>query len=243
MAVTIFTYIGVVTVVYLFVFWLMPRVEGEKMRDETYLEMEYKAYQKQKRRRRTRNERRRGKTRLAFIIAVFVWVVFILVVLTTHAVSSDDEGSTYSNPSKNTPTATVEWINPEYYGRLPGDDVPATERCYMTEEEIQAIYTERYMGTFVATAYCACEKCCGKDPSHPAYGITATGTTATQGRTIAVDPDVIELGSVVTIDDHQYTAEDTGRAIKGNRIDIFFDSHDDALAFGVQEVAVMGAIP
>ena len=82
-------------------------------------------------------------------------------------------------------------------------------------------------------------KRCGKDPSHPAYGITASGTEATQGRTIATDPSVIPTGSVVYFEGIDgltggYIAEDTGAAIKGNKIDLFFDSHQDALEWGVQ---------
>lgn len=80
-----------------------------------------------------------------------------------------------------------------------------------------------------ATAYCPCVKCCGKSD-----GITATGTKATAGRTIAVDPAVIPYGTEVVINGHTYVAEDCGGAINGNDIDIYFDSHDAALQFGRQ---------
>ena len=86
-----------------------------------------------------------------------------------------------------------------------------------------------YLGNFKLTAYCACARCCGKSD-----GITATGTVATQGRTIAVDPRVIPYGTAVSINGNTYIAEDCGGAIGGNRIDVFFDSHTDALNFGVQ---------
>ena len=86
--------------------------------------------------------------------------------------------------------------------------------------------------TFTATAYCPCRKCCGKW----ADGITASGTTATAGRTIAVDKKVIPLGTHVIINGVEYVAEDTG--VKGKRIDIFFDSHSEALEFGRQKVEV-----
>lgn len=84
-----------------------------------------------------------------------------------------------------------------------------------------------------ATAYCPCEKCCGKSD-----GITVIGTKATAGRTIAVDPKQIPYGTEVVIDGHTYIAEDCGGAIKGNRIDIFFDRHEDALAFGRKTLMV-----
>lgn len=86
------------------------------------------------------------------------------------------------------------------------------------------------LGAFRVTAYCPCVKCCGK-----CDGITATGTQATQGRTIAVDPDVIPYGTTVYIDGVPYVAEDCGGAIKEQRIDLFFYDHADALEFGVQE--------
>jgi 3D (Asp-Asp-Asp) domain-containing protein len=91
---------------------------------------------------------------------------------------------------------------------------------------------------FVATAYCPCEKCCGKTD-----GITASGIKAMQGRTIAVDKNVIPLGSTVLIyiDGELYgifIAEDTGGAIKGNEIDIYFSDHTSAINFGVKQVRV-----
>lgn len=63
---------------------------------------------------------------------------------------------------------------------------------------------------------------------------TATSTVPTPGRTIAVDPTVIPYGSEVVIYGHTYIAEDTGGAIKGNRIDILFETHQEALEFGIQ---------
>lgn len=87
---------------------------------------------------------------------------------------------------------------------------------------------------FKTTAYCPCEKCCGNFSD----GITATGTVATAGRTIAVDPKIIPYGSKVTIDGKEYIAEDCGGAIKGNRIDIFFETHEEAIQYGVHNTQV-----
>ena len=89
------------------------------------------------------------------------------------------------------------------------------------------------LGTFNATAYCGCASCCGSAGGH-----TASGTTPKAGRTIATDPSTIPLGSKVMIDGHIYTAEDTGGAIGGKRVDIFFSSHSEALAFGRRSVEV-----
>ncbi len=91
-----------------------------------------------------------------------------------------------------------------------------------------------YIGDFKITHYCVCSKCCGKSPTNPTYGITATGTLATAGRTIAVDPRKIPYGSKVVIDGHTYIAEDCGGLIKGNKIDICVSSHTEAHQRGVR---------
>lgn len=85
------------------------------------------------------------------------------------------------------------------------------------------------LGKFKLTGYCPCKKCCGK-----CDGITSTGVKAKQGRTIAVDPKIIPYGSKVKINGKEYVAEDCGGAIKNNHIDVFFNTHDEALEFGVR---------
>lgn len=84
------------------------------------------------------------------------------------------------------------------------------------------------------TAYCPCTRCCGKDD-----GITATGTLAAEGRTIAVDPRVIPYGTHVLLifpdgTQREYIAEDCGGGVNGNHIDVFFSDHQAARVFGVQ---------
>lgn len=93
------------------------------------------------------------------------------------------------------------------------------------------------LGEFELTAYCPCPICCGiySNMENPT---TASGTRATQGRTIATDTKIIPFGSKVVINGKIYTAEDTGSAIKGNRIDIFYESHTEALYFGRQKAQV-----
>lgn len=104
---------------------------------------------------------------------------------------------------------------------------------------------------FEITAYDLSYQSCQKTPEHPAYGITASGVslkdhTRESAMAIAVDPSQIPLGSKVLIvfEDSSrakysgvYTAVDTGGAINGNRIDIFFGDEkenvsDEALNFG-----------
>lgn len=86
------------------------------------------------------------------------------------------------------------------------------------------------LGNYKLTFYCPCELCNGV-----AGAKTASGTTPTEGRTIAVDSSVIPLGSRVYIEGYGvFIAEDTGGAIKNNKIDVFVSSHDRAYELGVQ---------
>ena len=105
--------------------------------------------------------------------------------------------------------------------------VPVQYEDPQESEKIEAALDWRYIEDCELTAYCPCAVCCGKED-----GITATGTVAQEGVTIAVDPDVIPLGSWVEIDGHTYHAEDVGGAVNGNHIDIYFNSHDAAWDFG-----------
>ena len=87
--------------------------------------------------------------------------------------------------------------------------------------------------TATLTAYCPCVKCCGKSD-----GITASGTQATAGRTVAVDTRLIPYGTEISIDGKTYIAEDCGGKVKGYTIDVFFNSHEEALNFGRQTKTV-----
>lgn len=99
---------------------------------------------------------------------------------------------------------------------------------------------------FTATAYCPCEKCCGvwatKRPldenGNPiVYG--ATGIVLRQGVSVAADTSTYPMGTQLEIEGMGiYTVQDRGGSIKGNRIDIYFDNHDEAVVFGVQTIRV-----
>ena len=83
-------------------------------------------------------------------------------------------------------------------------------------------------GIYKVTAYCSCAKCCGKTD-----GITACGVKATANHTIAA-PRTFAFGTKVRINGQEYVVEDRGGAIQGNRIDIYMDSHQEALQWGVR---------
>ena len=99
-------------------------------------------------------------------------------------------------------------------------------------------YSAQY--SVLATGYCSCSICCG-----PYDGTsTANGSTPTVGHTIAT-PSTYDFGTMVYIpdfddgyDDGIFEVQDRGGAIQGNRIDIYFGSHQEALNFGVRTVTM-----
>ena len=91
------------------------------------------------------------------------------------------------------------------------------------------------IGQFDLSFYCPCEKCVGKKK----IVRTASGTKPKANYTIAVDTRIIPLCSILYIEGFGYfIAQDTGSAIKGNRIDIFVDSHQQALKLGRKKANV-----
>lgn len=97
------------------------------------------------------------------------------------------------------------------------------------------------LGEYKLTAYCSCERCCGywatvrpKDEDGNPIVYTANKSIAKQGVTVAADTSVLPFGTVLLINDHEYTVQDVGGAVKGNHIDVYFESHEEALQFGVQ---------
>ena len=86
--------------------------------------------------------------------------------------------------------------------------------------------------TYKITAYCPCSKCCGKTT-----GRTASGTKATAGRTVAASSK-FAFGTKLNIGGHIYTVEDRGGVVNGNKIDIFVNTHAEALQWGVRYMNV-----
>lgn len=152
-----------------------------------------------------------------FIYILFTIVVFVFVIILIPKRKINDDNSTVT-------TETLLTVESE------PETLLQVEETVVQKEPKPEYITE----TFKLTAYCPCMQCCGKTD-----GITASGTKATEGRTIAVDPNVIPFGTEVIINGHTYIAEDKGGAIKDNRIDVYFDSHQDALEFGVQYADVL----
>lgn len=106
----------------------------------------------------------------------------------------------------------------------PKPDIVVTE-----EESTSTQPSERTLvslGEYRISAYCPCEKCCLKSD-----GITASGTQATAGRTAAMNG--VPFGTKIVIDGHEYTIEDRGGGLGSKIIDIYFDTHEEALNSGL----------
>ena len=173
---------------------------------------------------------KRNIARLILIISVIGWLFMVVSVLTGMTAKADSA--------------------PHDDGRLPGDDVPATERCYMTDEEVQeAFENENIEQALLAKANkiddCTVtwytEATCGKTPDNPAYGITASGLPVVEHLTVAVDRSVIPLYSDVFVQYadgtiEQLWATDTG--VNGNHIDIYTPDYDYAIQMGRQQLTV-----
>ena len=85
------------------------------------------------------------------------------------------------------------------------------------------------MGECKITYFCPCEECSGQWGRQ-----TYSGKTARSEHTVAVDPNVFDIGSKLLIDGKVYTAEDIGGGVKGDHVDIFVDTHKETLEGGVK---------
>ena len=92
----------------------------------------------------------------------------------------------------------------------------------------------------IVTAYCPCEICCGKEPNHSAYKITTSGHKIKDGDAFCAAPPEIPFGTLIAIEGYGVVPVlDRGGAIKGIKIDLFFDTHEEALDWGRREMTIL----
>ena len=165
---------------------------------------------------------RKLKTLIQTVIVIVILFLLASPILITYA----------KNISENNEIITVEETKEEEkeeYLLTAGietvleKELPSVQRRELTIVSI---------GEYKLTAYCSCEKCCGKWSQ---FNKTASGTTPQQGRTVACNS--LEFGTRIVINGSIYTVEDTGN-MGANVIDIYFNSHEAALSFGVQYAEV-----
>ena len=120
------------------------------------------------------------------------------------------------------------------YGELAARVDADREARRAQAEAYEAIGAYQYIGECTVTHYCCglYAHVCGDGD-----GLTATGIPVTPG-VVAVDPEVIPLGSTVIIDGQAYLAADTGGAVRGNHVDIAVATHQEAEALGTTTAEV-----
>lgn len=198
------------------------------MRDyKSYSDWEYECYK----------GRRRDPYRMWYALVTIVWALLVGILLVSSA-SSEDEPVVDVEETKEVHTETVKLITLE-------ENDAAEEPDEQVEEPADQIDLTKLkqMENATVTAYCICKRCCGKDESHPAYGITASGRPAEPFVSVAVDPIRIELGSTVYVDYgdgdlREFRADDVGGGVNGAHIDVCYPDHQSALEHGVKTAKV-----
>lgn len=188
-------------------------------------EWEYEAY---------KGRKRRDPYKLWYLLVIIVWAVLIVTLLMVEFEPKVEEQEETVQETVETEEVQTEPV------------ILITEAVDEQIEEIDEVINLTKMKQIenaTVTAYCICKKCCGKDPDHPAYGITASGRPAEPFVSVAVDPFLIPLGSTVYLDYgdgviHQFRADDTGSSVAGAKIDVCYPDHETALLHGVQTARV-----
>ena len=135
-------------------------------------------------------------------------------------------------PLKAAPSAPPTTASPVATAVTPAFGVPQPERA-ITGRRVRQLLME-------VTAYCACQKCCGPR----AQGVTASGrhVTYNNGRFVAADTSILKFNTNLIIPGYANNKPvkvlDRGGAIKGNKLDVFFASHQEARKWGRQKLWV-----
>jgi 3D (Asp-Asp-Asp) domain-containing protein len=145
-------------------------------------------------------------------------LIFILIIFVMSVIFSFKCGGNYQESLIKQELKIVKPVSS--YTRIPN-------KVYSKQTEIKK--TEKSLGKFKITAYTH-----GEPGDH--WGLlTASGENVKEGRTIAVDPDVIPLGSIVKIEGvGERVAVDVGGLVKGKHIDLYFDSKEEMNNWGRQ---------
>lgn len=166
---------------------------------------------------------------VVFCLGVAAGALTVNAPATVESVDTEIITLTLPTPEP-TPTARPEPASTVTYAPLPTSLIdPRPREVYVS------------LGEFRLTAYCGCSKCCGKwgknrpiDANGRPIVYTANQSIAVEGLTVAADISLLPYGTEIYIDGHRYEVQDCGGAIKGKRLDIYFERHTDAWAFGVQ---------
>ena len=163
----------------------------------------------------------------------------------------DGANTSWTRPAANRPERQLTSLEAAQEPEMVVVEQEPTQEEQITTDEPQNVgntietvaVAQRYvsLGEFKLTSYCACEKCCGYwatirplDTNGDPIVYTASGAVARQGVTVAADISVLPFGTVILIGGDEFVVQDVGGGVNGKHIDIYFDDHQMALAFGVQ---------
>jgi 3D (Asp-Asp-Asp) domain-containing protein len=168
---------------------------------------------------------------IGVIILIFIFILFVLVP-SAKGITSD-----LTCDIEPVDTKPIELIAET----LKVSETAPEEKIEVLVEETseEPIVVPEFLGEFLITYYCSCEKCCNEYAlNRPVVNgreivFTATSAVAQDGITVAVDPTKIPYGTVLYIKGVGYRiAQDCGGVIKGSRIDVYVDSHEKAIELG-----------
>ena len=179
---------------------------------------------------------------LKFFSAAVCSAVLITGAATESGVVPWFEPGTFLRRVQQTVTETAPVTEPETAPESIPEIIPEEPVTYPIDREPDNLWS---LGEFKITAYCPCEKCCGywatvrpADENGEPIVYTASGKIAVQGVTVAADTSILPFGTVLVIGGHEYTVQDRGGMVKGNHVDIYFDSHEAAKEWGTQYMEI-----
>lgn len=179
------------------------------------------------------------KARKEMILKLIIAFLISVLAITSLTVMNETKAEQIDNTSDNEEFVdlalqTTEFDNMEEF------IIPALNQLRLVEETPIPEASEVHSAKFTVTAYCSCEKCCGKwalDRKGPVVG--AAGVPLIPDVSVAVDNSIFPFGTVFTDPQgHEFIAADTGSGVEGYWIDIYMDDHEVAKAWGKQEVTL-----
>ncbi len=191
--------------------------------------------------------RRRAKK--VVIVLLGVSSIATLGLIVTHGqavqIGNDDMGTNTNNAEglQNGNVIKAQFDNNTNLDKI--NEATNSANTNVTKNKVIIANFEKYQKMKVlATGYTAGFESTGKIPSHPEYGITYSGVHVKREvdgySTIAADLNVFPLGTILYIPGYGYgVVADIGSAIKGNKIDLYFDTVKDVFQqWGKKDVTV-----
>lgn len=166
-----------------------------------------------------------GATLIVVVCALAMWANYDKNDMDQNEKMIESALAQYGDVAEND-VAVGEAIADDVIGEHPADSSALLKPTVPTPEELAQYKAVEV----VATGYSAGYESTGKTPDHPQYGITYSGLRVRRDHlsTIAADPNVFPLGTILWIPGYGYgIVADTGSAIKGNKIDLYFETAED----------------